>query len=290
MDIKHIVLSGGVNRGIFMLGVLKNLINKDIINIKNIESIYCVSIGSIIGTLLALKLDWDDIVNYFINKPWDKIEINNILLSIYDNKGILDNEFINMFLLTFMKYKNIHYDISLIDFYDITNIKLNIFSVELNNFKLVNFSHITHPNLKLLDAIYMSCSLPIMFKPNYYNDSYYIDGCLLNSYPVVNCINDNEISDFNEIMGIRIIDNNNDNKINKGDNILNFLSFLLNKMVKKIDIGDSKQCEIDLKYEIKIYCHDKNIDDIIELLKNKDFRIKCIEHGIKISDEFIEKL
>ena len=40
---------------------------------------------------------------------------------------------------------------------------------------MFDLNHILN-NLSLIDAIYMSCNIPIIFKPEYYNGSYYIDG------------------------------------------------------------------------------------------------------------------
>ena len=67
---KHIVIEGGAYFGLYTLGALYEL--KKTTLIDNIETIYGVSIGSYVGILLCLKMDWDDILDYFINRPWNK--------------------------------------------------------------------------------------------------------------------------------------------------------------------------------------------------------------------------
>ena len=77
--IKHLVISGGFYNGIKMYGALHELSKREFYNIENIESIYCTSIGSLIGTLLSLKIDTSIIYDYIHKRPWYKIsKIKNI--------------------------------------------------------------------------------------------------------------------------------------------------------------------------------------------------------------------
>lgn len=280
-------------RGIYIIGALKELIDKNIIIMDNIKSIYGTSIGSVIATLLALNLNWNDVIDYFINKPWGKnIELpHNILLSTYNDKGIINKKYINMLLLTFFKYKNIKYDITMLDFYNINNIELHFYTIRINDFKLIDLSHKTHPNLKVLDAIYMSCSMPILFKPLMYKDSYYIDGGLLNSYPLYNCINNIDINNKNDILGIRIIDCSNNKQITTDDNIIKYISHILDKISYTVDKTSSRNLPTNvIKNEIIIMSNTKNADDIIQIFNNKDFRLKCINYGLTCAKKFFNKL
>ena len=71
--IKHLILSGGSYKGLYSLGTLKKLEKEGFYKRDNIESIFSTSIGSIIGTLLALKLEWNIILDYIIKRPWENI-------------------------------------------------------------------------------------------------------------------------------------------------------------------------------------------------------------------------
>ena len=71
MNIEHLVISSGTYRGIKTLGSIKYLLNNKHILIENIKSIHSTSAGSIIGLILCLKIDINDIVKYVINKPWN---------------------------------------------------------------------------------------------------------------------------------------------------------------------------------------------------------------------------
>ena len=57
MTIKHLVLSGGAYRGIYMIGAINNLIKNKFIELDKIETIHCVSVGSLIASCICLNLD-----------------------------------------------------------------------------------------------------------------------------------------------------------------------------------------------------------------------------------------
>ena len=163
--IKNLIISGGGYHVLNIFGIIYQLQKKNIYNIKNIKSIYGVSAGSIMGATLCLKMNMNDILNYAINRPWNndiKFEPNDIL-NILNKRGIFNINFMNTIFEKLLLSKNLSLDINLIDFYKYSNIDLHIFSVSCNDIKLIDFSHKTHPNLKLIDAIHMSSTIPFIF-------------------------------------------------------------------------------------------------------------------------------
>ena len=73
MPIKHIVLGGGGPGGYVLYGALKYLSKEKYWNIDDIKSIYCTSIGTLIGIFISLRYTWDDLDDYLIKRPWDKV-------------------------------------------------------------------------------------------------------------------------------------------------------------------------------------------------------------------------
>ena len=101
MLIENLVIGGGGGATLAFIGIIKILLEKEIINIKNLNNIYAVSGGSIIGFLILINMDYKDIENYFIKRPWNKLfenKINENLLNriniSFQEKGILDLTFI----------------------------------------------------------------------------------------------------------------------------------------------------------------------------------------------------
>ena len=71
--IKNIVLSGGAYLGLLQFGVLNSLRKNKFYSINNIEKIYGTSIGGFIGAMLCLKLDMDDLIENFTDRPWHNL-------------------------------------------------------------------------------------------------------------------------------------------------------------------------------------------------------------------------
>ena len=285
MTIKHIVLSSGSYKGVYMLGVLKHLKDIQYYSINNIENIYAVSVGSILAVLLAMKLDLNDIIDYVINRPWEKlfsIESDHLINSLY-NKGILDINIFYSVFITFFKKEKITKDITMKEFYDKYKIRLQFIALNINTFENEILSHEKTPDLKLVEAVYMSCSLPFIFVPNMYNNNYYLDGGLINPYPLKMCINENE--NENEIISIFIVDEKVKTTLNETDNILTFGLFLFNNLIKKNRV---KYKVPEFKNEIIIPTDEMNMTDALSIINSIEVREKMIEQGIKYAKLFMK--
>ncbi len=285
MTIKHIVLSSGSYKGVYMLGVLKHLKDIQYYSINNIENIYAVSVGSILAVLLAMRLDLNDITNYVIDRPWGKlfsIESENLINSLY-SKGMLDITIFYSLFENFFKKEKINKDITMQEFYDKYKIRLQFIALNINSFENEVFSHEKTPDLKLIEAVYMSCSLPFIFVPNIYNNNYYLDGGLINPYPLKMCINENKNED--EIMSIFIVDEKIKTTLDESDNILTFGLFLFNNLIKKNRVEYKIP---EFKNEILIPTDEMNMTDAISIINSKEVREKMIEQGIKYAKLFMK--
>ena len=167
MTIKHLVLSGGGPIGFNELGALQQLEKNGFWKINDIETIYATSVGGIISVLLCLKFDWETINDYFIKRPWNdvyKIKLDQ-LFNAYHKKGIFDTKISEIFYKPFFSARDISLEVTLKEFYEISNIEIHLFTFDINNFELCDISYLTHPDLSLLTAVYMSSAIPILFSP-----------------------------------------------------------------------------------------------------------------------------
>ena len=244
--VKHLVFSGGGPIGMVEYGALKYLTEKKFIEYKNIESIYSISVGGIIGLIYILNYEWTWMDDFLIKRPWNKLY--NISYTSYINilyeKGIFNKKVLITGLEPLFLAKNIPLNITLLEFYDLTKIEFNIFACCLNNLKQTKFNHITNPNIELLDALYISLSVPIVFVPLYINDCFYLDGGIVVGCPINQCILEkncghDEIFCFmnDKIHPIDFSNNLSDNKANNISNDSNFFEyifFLIKKLFVKI--------------------------------------------------------
>lgn len=281
--IKNLIISGGGYHIFNILGIIYQLQKKKIYNIENIKSIYGVSAGSVIGSILCLKMDMDDILNYAINRPWKndiKFEPNDIL-NIFNKRGIFDINFMNMIFEKLLLSNNLSLDVNLLDFYKYSKIDLHIFSVSCNNIELIDFSYKTHPDLKLINAIHMSSTIPFVFQPLFYNNSFMVDGGAIKHFPFDLCKKNND-----EKLGILI--KKDFKNIKENSNLISlYTSFFTNFMYYQ---NSKKYNEYKNNKNIIIYnAPFFNKDLLINLLNEKEIRKEQIEKGYEIVDNFIVK-
>lgn len=290
MNIKHLVISGGGPAGLIMFGALKHLNENNIWSLKNIESIYCTSIGSLLGTILLLNLDLNVVNNYLIERPWDKLfhKYSNNIFNINNNMGYIDSNIFYDIVNPLFKCANIDTNITLLEFYNKNKVKLNIFTTNINEATLSTeqLNYKTYPELKVISAICMSSCFPIVFTPIFYQDKCFLDGGLINNYPLNNCLLDNNC-DENEILSVctdGMLNNKNLQLNNKDSKLTDLTLLVINKLVKQAQYTNKKS-----KYCIVI---DKMITDFdywYDSINNENKRNLLIQNGVKYSEEFLEK-
>lgn len=283
MTIQYIVLEGGCYMGISALGALYTLQEEHFYDINNIKAIYASSVGSFIGALLCLKLKWEVILKYIEERPWYKIVTftPNQILEIMFKKGIFDISFFRESLKNLIQSADLSIDITLKELYQYSHIELHIFSTQLNTFTLTDLSYKTHPDMKIIEAIYKSSTIPFIFQPLYYNGSYYLDGGLINNYPVNRCIKDG--ADTDTILGIQYNILEKEKGLSMDAHVLEFAFFLYKKFFRVL----RKVNNINLVNEIVIPCERMSLTECKELLKNKNLRKKYLENGKKSAHLFL---
>ena len=179
--INTLILAGGGVKGISYIGVFKSIEeNPDKIDIKELIG---VSIGSIMGLLYVIGYTSKELEIEIINKnlsEMHKIKILNFLTKY----GIDDGKKIIKWLSDLMNKKNISSDITFNNLFVLTNINLRVAATNLNKYNHTFFDKDFSPELKVLDAIRFSISVPLLFSVEKYNDDIHVDGALVNNYPI----------------------------------------------------------------------------------------------------------
>ena len=190
MPIRHLILSGGAYNGLVFLGALQALSEATFYDLGRIQSVFGTSIGSLVGTIAILGLDWSDITAYFINRPWDRlIQLTpEMVVDVLSRKGLFDNTHIKTLLEPLLRQKGLGLEITLEQFQKFSKIELHIFAIKVEGLEVVDFTAKTHPTVRLVDAIYMSCSMPFIFQPLFLDGSYYVDGGLIDIFPMAACL------------------------------------------------------------------------------------------------------
>ncbi len=157
-----LVLGSGGARGLAHIGVIK-LLEK--LNLK-IDCVIGTSMGAFIGGFFCKGFNANEMEKIALS--FDKISTLKILSPSFSRFGIIDTEKIKRFLNQFIENVNIE-DLP-IPFFAITTDLVTGKEVVLNKGNLV-------------DAIISSIAVPVLIKPYYYKNRYFVDGGLVNPLP-----------------------------------------------------------------------------------------------------------
>jgi predicted acylesterase/phospholipase RssA len=287
--IKHIVISGGGIAGFSFYGALRETEKHGLWNINDIESIYGTSIGAMFATIIAFKYDWDIIDDFLIKRPWHNVyqfDINKLFLT-FQTKGIFNRDVIKETFLPLFKGKDISIDITMKEFYEITKIELHFFSTNVNTFVPVDFSYKTHPDWKVLDAVYCSCALPILLQPLITEDGCYSDGGFFSNYPINECIEN--CKDPDEILGITRCSIYKLEYLTITENS-SLLDYIFNIFYKVTESVLNKRKDIKkIKNEIDVYAPPMSIYQIFFATSNVEERIRLIKVGVDSASKIISE-
>lgn len=287
MPIKHLVLSGGGAGGFAIYGALRHLAKKNFWELNQIKSIYSTSIGSLIAALISICDNWTTLDDYITKRPWDKvISINPIdIINLWQDKGFLKENVIKEILEPLLNATDLSTDITLQELYDKTSIELHMYATNLNSKfpEKVDISYKSHGDLVLYRAVAMSAAFPIIFAPICDNSYCYIDGGLLNNFPLNDCILEN--SDEKEILGIKVSSDYSNPTINNKSNIVNYLYQLLDGMYQLISNENQQE---SIKNIVNCTIDINDFGKWAEALTDINIRQEMLNTGDKYAEQFLE--
>lgn len=179
--IDKLLLSGGGMRGCIHIGVIRYLEEKNLID--QIKHIAGTSIGSLIATLLIISYlsgDMEQMIKKFDYCRYQSVDVCHIV----EHFGIDTFEKITGLIASLFVKKNYAPYITFGELYKKTNKHLIINAVCLNTHESSFFDYRLTPNMPVIIAIRASMSLPFIFGSVKYNGLTYVDGGLLNNFPI----------------------------------------------------------------------------------------------------------
>lgn len=300
--IRHLVVSGGSVWGFYAYGVIREAVKRDFINMASIESMYLTSVGSIVGVLLSLDLDFESIDDYLIKRPWNAVLLSATYspIEIYEKRGIFNKKFFEEFFTPLFKSVDIDLDITMSGLYKFTGIDIHIYVTEINKFELLDISYKTHPDWKVIDAIYASCTIPFIFSPIIDGQNCYLDGGLIMNYPISKCIDAVGAEFKDTIFGISLGNkiphyeniNIKKNIITEDDSFFDFANIVLGKLMQNF-LSKTANTDIDIdteiKYGIKMCCKPMDIPYMYRISGSADERRDLIDRGSSEMSEYFAK-
>lgn len=296
-EINNLVFSGGGIRGLAFIGIIKKLQefvkkrknlelqdNFDIESCKiplvNIKNICAVSIGSVISLMYLIGYSYIEMLEIVLIKKFDKLKDIKII-DFIDKFGLDTGNNIIGWLKELMENKNIDGNITLMELHKKTNVNFQIMATNLNKYTLKNFNYIDTPDIKVLDAIRMSISIPLVFIPKEYEKEIYVDGCLINNYPI-------EVFDDNleNTLGFKLVTHGETEVDFVNQDIYDIQGYMYN-IFNCYSIQKEKWITRNEKYKVcTVFIHTKELSNSLNFNLTPLQRNKLIQIGYNVINQY----
>lgn len=180
---RNLVLSGGSIKGISHIGAIKHMIDEKKLDLSKLKAVAGSSAGSITGTLIVLGFGPDDIWDFIYNLDFKKLVKPNILM-LLKKCGIESGKTIYKLMENILEVKTGIKNINFKQLYEITNIHFTIVGSCLTTKEAIYYDHINSPLFSVSLAIRISIGMPGFFTPIIIDGKKYVDGAIMNNYPI----------------------------------------------------------------------------------------------------------
>jgi len=177
-----IVLSGGGVKGITEIGALHNEFEKATMTLESIEIYAGTSVGSAICLLM--------IVGYTPMQIFQEVSLTRSfgqqqasLRELIRNFGLMDLDRV-LVILRKMLDKKFNLIPTMAELFFISNKYFVVPVTNVSTLKVEYLDHHNSPNVSCYDVVKMSCALPIIFPFVSHNGHRYVDGGVLDNFPL----------------------------------------------------------------------------------------------------------
>lgn len=268
-----IILSGGGSKGFAMLGALQYMYDRGYMD--HVLNFAGTSIGGIIAYLLIIGMTPIEIVVYLCkHKITDRLKHFN-LVAMLQRQGAINFSIISD-ALEKLTIEKVGYLLTMKDIPKRFNKKLVVTTYNLTENKVEYLSDENYPDLPCLTALKMTASIPFIFEEVKYFNKYYIDGGILENFPIEYFDKDNNV-----IFGVnlRSIDIFNPES-NIAQYFMKIIQIPLNKWTENRVNNASKRCKI---LEIQL--------DNMEITKfdvNNHEKLELFSKGYELNKNYFE--
>jgi len=180
-EITEICLAGACNRGISYIGSFKRLEESKKFNLKKLVA---VSIGSFIGACFMIGYEADELFETVVNKDLTDFE-DFVIQKSSLLKGEKYKEWVREVLS-----KKVDPDITLKELFEKTSVEFTVITTCISSSGeefsegIVYLNHKNNPDISLFTALNCSMAFPFIFPPVEYKGCQFIDGGVLDNFPM----------------------------------------------------------------------------------------------------------
>lgn len=205
------------------------------------------------------------------------------IVKLYNQTGIYGMKEFTESIRPALEGKDFTVNVTMQEFFEKTGIELHFIVTELNKFVTVDFSHKTHPNQSLIEACYMSCCYPFIFTPIFRDDLVFLDGGIINDYPVNECIREQKC-DISEILGIKMEWERMPGNLTDKSNIITFIYGFFNQI--QSNLFENRPVE-PIPNEVICFSKIQALQDWVNVIKDENCRRELLVRGETFAKLFL---
>lgn len=252
---ENLVFEGCGILGFAYCGVISELEKQGML--QNFKRFAGTSAGAIFAALLSANFTSDEVMKIHKIMFFDNLSTKYDLSSVFNiskNYGINSSSSIRKHINVILNTK-FNQDVTMSELFKKTGKELVLVSCCLNREKPIYFHHATFPNVKVIDAIIASLSVPLFFHPLpltvFETEDYFVDGGVVDNYPIwifnnIEALYQGELSNLNKeqinplTLGLKLLGASNiSQNYNRKpvESVFNFITQLINTMISQSNIS-----------------------------------------------------
>ena len=184
----NIALSGGGIHTVAFIGCVRYLYENN--KLDKLHNVIGSSGGSAIALMMVLEYTWEEMRDFFVEMSQDeeckkmlKYSIADVF-KVFKKYGMNDGHIIAHNVKRILAFKDVSEEITFIELIKKTGKNLVIPVTNLTQKKIEYISVDTYPEMKIVTAIRMSSSIPILFEPVKYYTDIYVDSLIYDNFPI----------------------------------------------------------------------------------------------------------
>lgn len=187
-NVNGIVFEGGGTKGVAYAGALKILDNNNL-KLENVKYVAGASAGAIAALLIALGYTTDQLKDILWNVNYSKFQDAKIgyirnTWDLFNNYGWHPGNELTKWIESFLQYRVNDKGITFKQLHRLTRKHLKVVGTNVTAGRAEVFDHESTPDMPVALAIRISISIPIFFHAVKYNGNYFVDGGVVNNYPI----------------------------------------------------------------------------------------------------------
>ena len=288
--IDTLCIGGGGAKGIAFYAALRDAHEHGIWKRQDIRHVFATSIGTVVSIVVLLSESWTDLDTYFLHRPWHQLFHLQDIFTSMSRRGLFGPHQLQQCVAPIFGAADVPLSITMSEFQSRFNVDLHFFSAKIDgSIESVDINSKTHPHWRVVDAMYASSALPLVFSPwNDGSSAFYMDGGLFQPYPVTKAL---EIAEKDHILGVCIAPESIRQECFGVDadttTLFDYISLLIRYLASKTMFPSWPD---PLPHEIHVTSTSSTLTNIYRFVYYEEERQALLDHGAQSFQRYLEHL